>query len=157
MAPIDSHRLRAAIASAGVLAVLVAPQVLAGSQADGPKITEVVYDRSNESLDRKTDVQVEGRRIESLTIKASFGGETATAGTVKDGSISGRPWVLAYHDRGRRKLLNLMEESIEATGAVTLKLIARNDAGTTREPARIVFSRCHMDPPIYPFTCVVEV
>jgi hypothetical protein len=59
-------------------------------------------------------------------------------------------------DNGRRDLLNVMKQSIEATGAVTLTAIAKNDAATTKVPVQIVLSDCHLEPPLYPFTCVVK-
>ena len=144
------------LASAALLAVAAGPPALAGAKAAAPEITYVEYSKDKETLNRSTDVQVDGKRIEAVKVKAAYGGERVTAGMVQDGSLSGKPWVLDYHDKARRQLLNLMEASIEATGAVTLKVIAKNDAATTKESVEIVFSQCHMDPPAYPFTCVVE-
>jgi hypothetical protein len=150
--------------SAKLVAAAVLVLAIAAAPANGrerrPGFIEVEYHKSfGESGGPTTEVVVFGRRIESLKIKASYGGETATA-TARESNVSstdfnGHGWV-PRHDAGRRDLLNTMEASINATGAVTLKLIAKNGGGRTKQNVEIVFSQCHFDPPIYPFTCVVD-
>ena len=51
-----------------------------------------------------------------------------------------------------------MKKSLQATGAVTLKVVAKNDAGKTKESIPISFSSsdCHLEPPLYPFDCTIE-
>jgi hypothetical protein len=151
------RRLSTALLVAGLLA-----PALAGSQAlaaKPPKIGEVDYFKEKGAQGPDTELEVFGKRIEALKIKASYGGKKATATarefTHVDDNRWGHPWIPG-HDQGRRKLLNVMKASIAATGAVTLKLNASNDAGRTREAVSIVYSDCHLEPPIYPFTCIVE-
>ncbi len=112
-----------------MLAIAVAP---AGAAQRPPKIGEVDYFKEKGAQGPDTELEVFGKRIEALKIKASYGGEKAKATareyTHVDDNRWGHPWI-PKHDDGRRDLLNLMEESIVATGAVTLKLIAKNDAG----------------------------
>jgi hypothetical protein len=151
-------------ASAKLVAAAVLVLAIAAAPANGrerrPGFIEVEYHKSyGESGGPTTELLVFGRRIDSLKIKASYGGETATA-TARESNVSstdfnGRGWV-PRHDAGRRQLLNTIKQSIDATGAVTLKLIARNSGGTTKQNAQIVFSQCHLDPPTYPFTCIVD-
>lgn len=140
-----------------VLALSIAAGPANGRERS-PGFIEVEYSKG-EGEGPATDLFVFGRRIEALKIKATYGGETATA-TARESNVvntdfNGHAWV-PRHDGGRRKLMNTVKRSIDATGAVTLKLIARNDGGTTKEDAQIVFSNCHRHPPIYPFTCIVE-
>jgi hypothetical protein len=143
-------------AAAFTLAIAITPALGAEKR---PGFIEVQYGQEKGAQGSNTDVIVFGRRIESLKIKASYGGKTATAITresnVSSTDFNGHGWV-PRHDSGRRDLLNTMEASINATGAVTLKLIAKNGGGTTKQKVEIVFSQCHFDPPIYPFTCVVD-
>jgi hypothetical protein len=149
--------------SARLIAAAVLALAVAAAPADGrerrPGFIEVGYHKEKGAQGTDTDVIVFGRRIESLKIKASYGGKTATAiareSNISSTDFNGHGWV-PRHDSGRRDLLNTMEKSINATGAVTLKLIAKNGGGTTKQNVEIVFSQCHFDPPIYPFTCVVD-
>jgi hypothetical protein len=95
-----------------------------------------------------------------VKIKASYGDDDASAIGVPyehvDTHRYGHPWV-PDPKNGRRALLNVMKESINATGAVTLKVIAESDSGVkTKTEVEIVLSNCHLEPPLYPFTCVVE-
>jgi hypothetical protein len=147
---------RLAAALIFVLAITAAPAT--GAQRP-PKIGEVDYFKEKGAQGPDTELEVFGKRIEALKIKASYAGDTAKATareyTHVDDNRWGHPWI-PDHDAGRRELLNVMENSIEATGAVTLKLVAKNDAGTTKGAVPIVFSDCHQEPPIYPFTCTVE-
>jgi hypothetical protein len=145
--------------TAAVLTLVIAITPALGAEKR-PGFIEVQYGKSHgDSGGPTTEVLVFGRRIESLKIKASFGGKTATAiareSNVSSTDFNGHGWV-PRHDSGRRDLLNTMEASINATGAVTLKLIAKNGGGTTKQRVEIVFSQCHFEPPIYPFTCVVD-
>jgi hypothetical protein len=146
------------LAAALILVLAVAAAPATGAQRP-PKIGEVDYFKEKGAQGPDTELEVFGKRIERLKIKASYAGEKATATTREykpvDTNRWGHPWI-PEHDGGRRDLLNMMEESIEATGAVTLKLIAKNDAGRTKEAVPIEFSDCHLEPPIYPFTCSVE-
>jgi hypothetical protein len=151
-------KVRALFAAAPlVLAVAAAP---ADAAQRPPKIGEIDYFKEKGAQGPDTELEVFGKRIEALRIRAGFGGKKAKATAREDTHVDdnrwGHPWI-PRHDAGRRKLLNVMEDSIEATGAVTLKVIARNDAGRTKEVVPIVFSDCHLEPPIYPFTCIVEV
>jgi hypothetical protein len=149
--------------SARLIAAAVLALAVAAAPADGrerrPGFIEVGYHKEKGAQGTDTDVIVFGRRIESLKIKASYAGKTATAiareSNISSTDFNGHGWV-PRHDSGRRDLLNTMEKSINATGAVTLKLIAKNGGGTTKQNVEIVFSQCHFDPPIYPFTCVVD-
>jgi hypothetical protein len=93
-------------------------------------------------------------------MKASYGDDSATAIGVPFTHVNthryGHPWV-PDPKKGRRDLLNVMKDSIAATGAVTLKVIAESDTGDkTKVPVDIVLSDCHLEPPLYPFTCVIE-
>jgi hypothetical protein len=144
----------------GLVAFAVLPALAADGAGKRPGFIEVEYHKSHgESGGPTTELLVFGRRIESLKVKASYGGETATATTRESNTSStdfnGHAWV-PRHDGGRRELLNTIKKSIDATGAVTLKLIGKNDSGTTKQSAEIEFSECHLEPPIYPFTCIVE-
>jgi hypothetical protein len=147
--------MRRFVAIATVALATFALAAMQAFAAKRPAIQAVDYFQNKEALGPSTKVEVFGNRIESLKIKASFGGESVKATTSQDRSISGHPW-LPDHSGGRRALLNIMENSIDATGAATLKLIAKNDAGTTKKSAQIVWSQCHFEPPIYPFSCSVE-
>jgi hypothetical protein len=150
-------RLKVGIAAA-LLGLAIAAAPAAGAQRP-PKIGEVDYFKEEGAQGPDTELEVFGKRIETLRIKAKYAGETAKAKTKQykpvDTNRWGHPWI-PRHDAGRRDLLNVMKDSIAATGSVTLKLSARNDAGRTREAVPIVFSDCHLEPPIYPFTCIVE-
>ena len=147
------------LAAPVILALLIAVAP-AGAAQRPPKLGEVDYFKEKGAQGPDTELLVFGKRIEALKIKASYAGETAKATareyTHVDDNRWGHPWI-PKHDGGRRALLNVMEDSIGATGAVTLKLIAKNDAGRTKEAVPIVFSDCHLEPPIYPFTCIVQV
>jgi hypothetical protein len=139
-----------------VLSIAAAP---ASAAQRPPKLGEVDYFKEKGAQGPDTELEVFGKRIEALKIKASYGGgkakATAREYTHVDDNRWGHPWI-PRHDGGRRDLLNVMEDSIEATGSVTLKLVAKNDAGRTKDAVPIVFSACHQEPPIYPFTCVVD-
>jgi hypothetical protein len=146
------------VIAAALLGLAIAAAPAAGAQRP-PKIGEVDYFKEEGAQGPDTELEVFGKRIEALRIRASYGGEKAKATAREDTHVDdnrwGHPWI-PKHDAGRRELLNVMKDSIAATGAVTLKVIARNDAGRTKEAVPIVFSDCHLEPPIYPFTCIVE-
>ena len=148
----------------GVLAVLalavVGAQAVAAEQATRPpKIHEVDYSKTVGEQGPATEVEVFARRADAIKMKAEYAGDKAKATGVPFTHVNthryGHPWI-PDPDRGRRDLLNVMKESIAATGAVTLKLVAKNDAGTTKTPVPIIFSQCHLEPPIYPFSCIVK-
>src|SRR5262245_42566782 len=130
------------------LSIAIAPALGAERR---PGFIQVEYSKSyGDSGGPTTEVLVFGRRIDSLKIKAGYAGKTATAvareSNVSSTAFNGRGWV-PRHDSGRRALINTIKQSIDATGAVTLKLIARNSGGRTKQSVQIVFSQCHFDPP----------
>jgi len=96
---------------------------------------------------------------DAVKLKAKFSGEKAKA-TGRLSNIDTHRYGTAWEpdpNGGRRALLNVMKQSIAATGAVTLTVIGENDSGQkSKTPVEIVFSDCHQEPPIYPFTCVVK-
>jgi hypothetical protein len=149
--------LRFASAVAAVVAV-AAPG--AAAAAKPPKVGEVDYFKQSGEQGPATGLEVFFRHTpESVKLKAKFDGEKAKAKgkeyTHVDTHRYGHPWVPDPND-GRRALLNVMKRSIAETGAVTLKVVAENAGGQTKTPVEIVFSECHQEPPLYPFTCVVE-
>lgn len=155
----------AMLSAAAVLALSIAvPQAFAANHraeraTRPPKIAEVDYFKSSGEQGPATRVEVYALRVDSLKLKASYAGETATATgtpfTHVDNHRYGHPWIPDPAD-GRRELLNVMKQSIDATGAVTLKVIAKNEAGRTKVPVQIVLSDCHLEPPLYPFSCSVK-
>ena len=96
-----------------------------------------------------------------MRYKAKYAGDTGKAKGSEykpiDDNRFGHPWIPA-HDKGRRDLLSVMKKSLQATGAVTLKVVAKNDAGKAKESIPISFSSsdCHLEPPLYPFDCTIE-
>ncbi len=165
--PKTSLRPRAGLAFAAVFVVsIAASQALASDQGASaakraPKVAEVHFFKQSGEQGPATNVEVFGRRIESLRFKAKYGGDTGKAKGREykpiDDNHFGHPWI-PDHDKGRRDLLSVMKTSLQATSAVTLKVVAKNDAGKTKESIRISFSSsdCHLEPPLYPFDCTVE-
>jgi hypothetical protein len=153
------------VAAVAALALLIggADAIAAGHGSDRaprpPKIGEVDYSKQSGEQGPATRLEIYGRHVESVKLKASYAGTAATAigkpFTHVDTHRYGHPWV-PDPKHGRRDLLNVMKQSIAATGAVTLKVIASNDVATTKVPVQIVLSDCHLEPPLYPFTCVVK-
>jgi hypothetical protein len=148
----------------GVLAVLVLAvvgthAVAADHATRPPKIGEVDYFKQSGEQGAATRLEIYARHADSVKIKASYAADKVTATTSPYKPVSthryGSPWI-PDHDGGRRALLSLMKDSIAATGAVTLKVIATNHAGTTKTPVSIVWSNCHLEPPLYPFSCTVK-
>jgi hypothetical protein len=150
--------LRTGVAAVALLALLlgVAPAFAANKP---PKVHRVDYFKQSGEQGPATRLEVLARRADAVTMKTEYAGDKAKAIGVPFKPVEthrfGSPWI-PDPDRGRRELLNLMKDSIAATGAVTLKVIAKNDAGTTKTPVPIVFSQCHLEPPPYPFTCIVK-
>jgi len=151
-------RFLRSFAAVSLLAAACLPASVQGADRP-PKVAEVDYFKEKGAQGPDTELLVFGRRIDSMKFKASFAGDTATATgsefTHVDSHRYGHPWI-PDHDGGRRALLNAIKQSIAATGAATLKVIAKNDAGTTKEAVPIVLSECDQDPPIYPFTCTIK-
>ena len=108
-----------------------------------------------------TNLEVFGRRIESIRFSARYAGDKgkATGGEYKPITSGryGHPWI-PDHATGRRDLLGVMKRSTEATGAVTLKVVAKNDAGKSKTLVPIAFASrdCVLEPPLYPFDCTVK-
>ena len=125
-----------------------------------PKVGEVDYFKQSGEQGPATRLEVYARHTDSVKMRASFGDEKATAVGIPFTHVNthryGHPWV-PDPKRGRRDLLNVMKDSINATGAVTVKVIAENDSGAkTKTSVDIVLSDCHLEPPLYPFTCVIK-
>ena len=99
------------------------------------------------------------READSVKLKAKFEGEKAEA-TGRLSNIDTNRYGTGWEpdpQRGRRELLDVMKRSIAETGAVTLTVVAETDSGKkSKTPVEIVFADCHLEPPLYPFTCVVE-
>ena len=128
--------------------------------AKPPKVGEVDYFKESGAQGPDTELLVFFRHApDAVKLKAKFEGEKATAVGREHGHIDdnryGHPWI-PDPDEGRRELLNTMKESMDETGAVTLKVVASNDSGQTKTAVEIVLSECTQEPPIYPFSCVVE-
>jgi hypothetical protein len=151
----------AALAAAAIVAPATLATAAAPTKAERPpKVGEVNYFKVSGEQGPATNVEIYARHTDAVKMKASYGGESATAIGVEfthiDNHRYGHPWI-PDPDRGRRDLLNVMKTSIAGTGAVTLKVIAENDSGDkTKVPVQIVLSECHLEPPIYPFSCIVE-
>ena len=155
------------LAIAAALALSIAgSQALASDQGvsaakRAPKVAEIHFFKQSGEQGPATNLEVFGRRIESLRYKAKYAGDTGKAKGSEykpiDDNRFGHPWIPA-HDKGRRDLLSVMKKSLQATGAVTLKVVAKNDAGKTKESIPISFSSsdCHLEPPLYPFDCTIE-
>ena len=139
------------------LIALAVPSVAAAERP--PKVGEVHYFKQSGEPGPATNLEVFTRHTDAVRMKASYGGETAKAAGILHPHVDthryGPPWI-PDPDNGRRALLNVMKASIAATGAVTLEVVAKNATSAVKIPVDIVMSDCHLEPPLYPFTCVVE-
>jgi hypothetical protein len=150
--------LRFASAVAAAVALL-APSAVAAERP--PKVAEVDYHKASGDGGPATGLFVFfSREADAVKLKAGFEDDRAKATgrleTHIDTHRYGNPWE-PDPKAGRRELLDVMKESIAETGAVTLTVVAENDSGKkSKTPVEIVFSECHQEPPLYPFTCVVE-
>jgi hypothetical protein len=154
------------LAAAALLVASVAATQAFGDPGDvgrankQPKVHEVDYSKTSGEQGPATRLEVFTRpRADAVKMKAEYAGDKAKAIGVLFKPVSihccGSPWI-PDHDHGRRELLNLMKASIAATGAVTVKVTAKNDGGTSTTDVPIVFSECHLEPPLYPFSCTVK-
>ncbi len=157
-------RLRPALAAAALAVAIGAGAAPAADRAAGdqkrpPKVGELHYFKQSGEPGPATRLEVFARRADAVRMKASYGGETAKAAGVPykpvESNRYGHPWI-PDPKRGRRELINTIKHSIEATGAATVIVTARNDAGRSKAPVRIAFSECSKNPPLYPFTCTIE-
>ncbi len=153
--------MRASATALAALAVLVAaPPALAGeAQTREPKPLEVSY--AHESADDGPDITLEAfvREADSVLFKVSYAGEKARAVGREYRAVTAHgglhPWVAQRADGGKL-VYRLMEESIDATGAVTVKVIAENDAGKTKVAVPIIDAECSHNPPLYDFGCYID-
>ena len=157
---------RAQLAGLGLVTVLLAiaapaaftDQASAKAQRP-PKVAEVDFFKQSGEQGPATRLEAYGRRIDSLKFKTGYAGKKAKATGAEFKPVNthrfGHPWI-PDPDNGRRALLNVMKNSIDATGAATLKVLAKNDAGRSKTLVQIRFSDCHLEPPLYPFTCIVK-
>ena len=148
-------RFASAVAAA---VALLAPS--AGAAERPPKVREVHYGKQSGDIGPATSLLVFFKpTADAVKLKAKFEDERAKA-TGRLSNIDTHRYGKAWEPdpkRGRRELLDVMKKSIAATGAVTLTVVAENDSGKkSKTPVEIVFSECHQEPPLYPFTCVVE-
>jgi hypothetical protein len=149
--------LQFAAAAAAVAIGLVAP---ANAADKPPKVGEVDYSKQSGDQGPATSLLVFFKPgADAVELKARSGDEKARAtgqlNTHVETHRYGNPWQPAK--AGRRALLNVMKDSIAATGAVTLTVVAENDLGQrSKTRVEIVMSECDQDPPLYPFTCVVK-
>ena len=125
-----------------------------------PRIGEVDYFKEKGAQGPDTELLVFGKRIEAMRLRAAYAGAhtiaTATEFEHVDTNRWGHPWIPNVSGGGGRALLYAVKHSFADTGVARLTVIAKNDGGTTKEKVRIVDSECDHEPPIYPFTCVVE-
>jgi hypothetical protein len=150
--------LRYASAVAAAVALLAPSTVAAASKP--PKVGEVHYFKESGAQGPDTELEVFLRHTpDSVKLKTEFDGEKAKAIGREHAHVDtrryGHPWV-PDPEEGRRGLLSVMKASLAQTGAVTLKIVADNAGGRSKTEVEIVYSECHQEPPIYPFTCIVE-
>jgi hypothetical protein len=162
-----SRRRLAGVGIAALAALsIAAPQALASGQAAAhakrpPKVHEVDYFKVSGEQGPATNLETFGRRIEALKYKAKYSGKKATAIAREYKAVEsnrfGHPWIPDHH-KGRRHLLNVLKASTQVTGTAELLVIAENDAGKTKTPVEIdlLSSDCVLEPPLYPFDCVIK-
>jgi len=147
------RRLTATAAATLIALVALAPAVASGAAT--PRITGLAYFVRDDGSLPHVRLLVDVERADSVRVATVFHGKHAAAPTGLDDRISGHPWVLQHEQRGG-KVYELIRRSLDRRGAASIRIRARNGAGTDSVEPKIRESGCTKDPPFYPLDCTIH-
>lgn len=139
-----------AVAAITALAVLgIAP---VASAAAPPRVKEMHYFVRDDGLLPHTVLKADVKRADGVRFAVVFEGKHASVGGRLDDGIT---WEMQHQGRGG-KVYKLIRKSLHRRGSASVRIRARNDAGTDSVKLKIRESECSMDPPFYPLDCTIH-
>jgi hypothetical protein len=143
------RRLTVFVAIAGATALAAAA---AAPAAAPPRVKEMHYFVRDDGLLPHTVLKADVKRADRVRVAVVFRGKHASAPTRHDDGIT---WELQHKHRGG-KVYKLIRRSLHRRGSASVRIRARNPAGTDHVKLKIRESECSMDPPFYPLDCTIH-
>jgi hypothetical protein len=151
-------KLRLTLIAVLALAVFATP---ASAASEKPKVVRALLEKGDRGNSFGYSLSANMKRTDAVTFKTRYLDERASGparynDNVTTTDLRGQakhPWNLIRSSG--KDVIKLIRASLKATGEATVKIKAENDAGkSSKTKVTFALSECHMDPPLYPLTCI---